>query len=91
MSDEMKYIRMTIDQLDMEIAELLGRRLRATNRIGEIKLEEGKDLLDKDREQKIIENVINQIDEVNLEEYLVKIYETILFESKRHQKKQGGR
>ncbi len=91
MSEEMKYIRMTIDRLDQEISELTAQRLLAAYRIGEIKLEKGKEYSDSEREQAIINNVTNQIDDVNLEEHLIKIYETILLESKRYQKTQGGK
>ena len=85
MTDEMKYIRRTIDQLDQEIVTLLTQRFQAAYRIGEIKREAGIEILDGKREQEILDRLAENLEDESMRSHLIRIYETIFKESREYQ------
>lgn len=85
MSEDIRYIRKTIDQLDGEIVACLTRRFRAARRIAEIKTSEGRSLFDGQREEEILERVLDAAEDPAMRESIRVIYQTLLAESKRYQ------
>ncbi len=55
--EEIKPHRETIDRLNNEIIKLLGERVQAALSIGEIKKKHGKPVVDKTREQAILDAI----------------------------------
>ena len=55
--EEIRPHRETIDRLNNEIIKLLGERVQAALRIGEIKRKHGKPVVDKTREQAILDAI----------------------------------
>ena len=70
--EEIKPHRETIDRLNNEIIKLLGERVQAALSIGEIKKKHGKPVVDKTREQAILDAIrkkaeLNDMDPDGLE------------------------
>ena len=70
--EEIRPHRETIDRLNNEIIKLLGERVQAALRIGEIKRKHGKPVVDKTREQAILDAIrekaeLNGLDQDGLE------------------------
>ena len=70
--EEIKPHRETIDRLNNEIIKLLGERVQAALSIGEIKRKHGKPVVDKKREQAILDAIrkkaeLNDMDPDGLE------------------------
>lgn len=78
--------RSEIDQIDSEIFELLSRRMRVSDAIGEIKRNNDVIILQSQRWSEILERVLSRSEELSLsEEFLKSILEAIHIESIEHQ------
>ena len=54
---ELQELRMSLDELDKDLVELLEKRFELSKEIGQVKIEEGKKVYDKIREQEKIDSV----------------------------------
>jgi len=77
-------LRKKIDEIDAKIVELIGERIRIAEEIGKEKKEQGKQVEDKEREARVLENVksIAQKESINQED-IEGIYRQIIATSKR--------
>ena len=84
-------LRNKIDDIDDKIVELLLERFAAVKSVGEYKKEHGLDVLQKNREAEVLQNIADKINKTNKTEnqaykkYMLDIYETILKTSKSSQ------
>lgn len=78
--------RAEIDQIDSEIFDLLSRRMRIADRIGEVKRDNGVVILQSGRWSSIVEKIVARSAELNLsEDFLRTVLEAIHLESIDHQ------
>lgn len=80
-------LREEIDALDREIALLLQKRLDLVTEIAEYKKEKKIQVLDKGREEKVIENVLSTLQNPEYKKCLKLTYEGIMAQSREFQKK----
>jgi chorismate mutase-like protein len=80
---ELSAFRARIDSIDDIILELLNRRLKYALEINQIKLEHGQQVMDPERERKIMERLRGYNEGPLSDEGLVKIFATIITESRR--------
>ena len=85
--DELKDFRNQIDEIDALIAKLLSERFALAAKIAEYKKERGLDILQKDRENEVLNNISGRVDNEEYREYVLKIYKEILEASKDLQRK----
>jgi chorismate mutase len=85
MNNEILELRKKIDKLDKDVLDLLEERFEITHRIGEIKRTEEFQIRDHTREDEMMGSRINQT-ELN-ENFVAKLFSTILEESRRLQSK----
>lgn len=83
MEMDLDTYRTRIDSIDDIILELLNRRLKYALEINQIKLEEGRQVLDTDREQRILERLETYNEGPLSQEGLQRIFTTIIAESRR--------
>ncbi len=83
MEMDLDTYRTRIDSIDDIILELLNRRLKYALEINQIKLEEGRQVLDTDREQRILERLEAYNEGPLSQEGLQRIFTTIIAESRR--------
>ena len=75
-------LRQQIDQIDSELFDLLSRRMRVAEKIGEIKRDNNVAILQGGRWNSIVDKVVTQARELNLsEEFLKTVLEAIHIES----------
>lgn len=84
-------LRMAIDDLDQQIAELLNKRLLLAQQIGTLKATSGRPVKDQNRENQVIENVTSATDDPVITKALTSIYRTVLQESCLVQQQPAGR
>ena len=77
----MENYRENIDKIDEEIKDLLLKRLKNVKEIGKIKKKRGIDILDKSREDYIINRLTSNLD-IEETKYISNIYINIFKESK---------
>jgi len=79
-------LRKKIDETDARIVELIGERIRIAGEIGKEKQEQGKQIEDKKREEKVLENIKNIALSENINhEDVENIYQRIVTASKKIQ------
>ena len=89
---DLNNLRSKINKIDGKIAELLLQRFAVVKDISEYKKARGLDVLQKNREAEVLQNISDKIDKTGLREnqeykkYIIEIYETILKTSKSSQK-----
>lgn len=83
MQMDMEVFRARIDSIDDIILELLNRRLRYALEINQIKLERGQEVMDPERERRILERLRRYNEGPLSDEGLVSIFTTIIAESRR--------
>ena len=83
MQIDLSTYRARIDSIDDIILELLNRRLKYALEINQIKLEHGQQVMDPDREKKIIERLRGYNEGPLSGEGMVLIFNTIIAESRR--------
>lgn len=81
--DNLKVLRSRIDILDDQIMDLLNKRFKVTNQIGQLKKVTNKVVLDENREQIII----NKMSNYSHYPQISTIYKTIMEESKKAQRR----
>lgn len=78
--DKIKDLRLRINEIDREILELIIERFSLVSEIGEIKNKKGIAIVDKKREQEILENLTNDADKKGLDPEIVKKVWKVLME-----------
>ncbi|MDO4666285.1 MAG: chorismate mutase [Streptococcus sp.] len=84
---DLTEIRQEIDQVDNELVALLEKRMKLVAQVLHYKQSTGKTVLDKGREQVILEKVANQVDDKIYEESIVQTFSDILKNSRQYQEK----
>lgn len=86
---DLEHIRQEIDKIDDEIINLLSKRKDLVREIAKIKKESNKPVLDKKREQEIIERLKTKAKEQGLDEsFINSIFEIILKNSRNEQERE---
>lgn len=60
--ERIELLRREIDGIDKGILELLQERVKAARKIGDIKRDKGMEIEDVEREEKILNNILNSTD-----------------------------
>ncbi len=81
--DKIAQLRKEIDEIDKKIMTLLDDRFTKTNQIGQIKHDTKSNILDKNRE----DNILNKTSIYSHYPEIKVIYKTIMSESKKSQRK----
>lgn len=84
---DLKDLRKQINEIDDEILSLYLKRMNISKQIGQYKKEHNLPIYDQKREEELINNLLNKIDNNELKENYKKIIQLILIESKNQQKK----
>lgn len=83
---DLKDLRKQINEIDDEILSLYLKRMNISKQIGQYKKEHNLPIYDQKREEELINNLLNKIDNNELKENYKKIIQLILIESKNQQK-----
>ena len=87
MTQNLEELRKEINKIDDEIISLLSKRKGLSKKIAQIKKELSKPILDKGREQQIIEKLKEKSKEKGLDEnFIIEVYNIILKNSRDEQK-----
>ncbi len=84
--EKLEVLRQDIDSVDRELVTLFGKRMNAVKEIGRIKTEGNMAILDKDREQKVIEKALALADD-ELKAETISFMRTLMALSKMKQSK----
>lgn len=82
---KLKRLRRKIDALDKVLVEVLNQRARISVSIGRLKKQSGTDVLCSDREKQVVNNILSHNGGPISDESLLKIYDSILDESRKIQ------
>lgn len=86
MNNNFKRYRKGIDRIDRRIIALLGKRYGKVLMIGRIKRKEDKSVVDKKREQAIVNRIENLIRDKEKREYVKSVFRAIFKASYRSQR-----
>ncbi|HKL13763.1 MAG TPA: chorismate mutase [Halanaerobiales bacterium] len=81
MKDELKELRKEIDQLNQELLKILSSRGKVVKKIGKIKQKKGMPIVDKDREDEILNKIISQYKGPYSSKQIKKIFREIFKQS----------
>lgn len=81
----LKELRKQINEIDDEILSLYLKRMNISKQIGQYKKEHNLPIYDQKREEELINNLLNKIDNYELKENYKKIILLILDKSKKQQ------
>lgn len=82
---DLKELRNKINEIDNELLSLYLKRMNISKQIGQYKKEHNLPIYDQKREEELINNLLNKIDNYELKENYKKIILLILDESKKQQ------
>ena len=82
---DLKELRKQRNEIDDEILSLYLKRMNISKQIGQYKKEHNIPIYDQKREEELINNLLNKIDNNELKENYKKIIQLILIESKNQQ------
>lgn len=82
---ELSIYRSEIDSIDKELVELLEKRLDLSKKIGLYKKERDMEILNKERENQVIENSLKLVKNHEYKTYITEIIKTVMEESKKLQ------
>lgn len=83
--NELEQARLTINEIDKEMATLFERRMRASEKVADFKKEKGLPIFDAAREKEIISEGSKQIEDLVLREYYVNFLKETMNISKQYQ------
>lgn len=86
-SNELDILRNKISQLDNSILELLIERFKLTDEVGRIKKLNNISIENRDVEVKVLSRVLDKTKDSLSEEFVIRLYSEIFYESKNRQKK----
>lgn len=78
-------LRGRIDSLDRSIVRLLEERMQVVSNISDTKARHGVAVLDANREKLVLDNVIGAIDDHALDDYMIRMFESIMAISREYQ------
>ena len=81
MENELELLRREIDSIDEKIVELLGARMKISEKVAGYKLRQGMEIYVPEREEQLLER-IRKLSEDRFDDYILKIYESILAQSR---------
>ena len=84
---DLKELRKQINEIDDEILSLYLKRMNISKQIGQYKKEHNLPIYDSKREEELINNLLNKIDNNELKENYKKIIQISVIESKNQQEK----
>lgn len=85
---EMEKLRQQINQLDDELMQILGQRMKVADKIGQYKKENGITILQTNRWNEILERACTKGDKLGLsKEFITKYFDAVHMESINHQNK----
>ena len=84
MSDLEQY-RQEIDELDEQLVRLFLRRMEVTGKVGEYKLAHGMQVLDRERERRVLAKRASLAVDIRQEEDVKELFQTIMAISRRRQ------
>lgn len=87
---DLESLRKNIDKVDKKIAKLLSKRFDIVNEIAKIKKQNDIEIENLNREKVVLENVACGV-ELDKQENIKKIYNTILTESKNFQRDKNSK
>lgn len=79
-------LRGRIDSLDRSIVRLLEERMQVVTRISDVKKKYGVAVLDANREKLVLDNVIGAIENHEMDDYMIRMFESIMEISREYQK-----
>ena len=82
---DLKELRNKINEIDNELLSLYLKRMNISKQIAQYKKEHNLPIYDSKREEELINNLLNKIDNNELKENYKKIIQLILIESKNQQ------
>lgn len=82
---DLQEVRKKIDKIDQQIAALLEERMNAVTEVGQLKKQADQAILDTDREQKVLKNVSDAIQDPALKEPILDTYQDIMKHSRNYQ------
>ncbi|MTI47373.1 chorismate mutase [Sporosalibacterium faouarense] len=85
--DDLEKLRREIDKIDEELVKNFEKRMEVVLRIGEYKKKNGLSVINKSREDDVIEKNINRLKNKELEEYLKEFIIELMDISKKLQSK----
>lgn len=83
---ELEALRAEIDRVDRDIARLIESRMELVSRVADYKRQNKKEILDTDREKKVLENVLSAVRNQDYRESVKAIFENMMSVSKEFQK-----
>ncbi|NLP00002.1 MAG: shikimate dehydrogenase [Clostridiaceae bacterium] len=89
--NNLDIIRNEIDKVDQELSALIQKRMDLVAEVAESKAQSGKEILDKSREEKVIQNVLSTVKKQEYQDSVKAIFECIMYNSREYQKKRIGR
>ncbi|NLE25573.1 MAG: shikimate dehydrogenase [Clostridiaceae bacterium] len=90
MDKNLDTIRKEIDKIDKELSTLIQKRMDLVSQVAESKARSGKEILDKDREEKVIQNVLSMVSKQEYKDNVKAVFECIMYNSREYQKKKMG-
>ena len=82
---ELKDIRRKINEIDKEMAKLFEERMKASSEVAEYKKEHALNIFDSSREQEVINNNLNYINDETIKQYYVNFIQKTMDISKQYQ------
>ena len=82
---ELKDIRKKINEIDKEMAKLFEERMKASSEVAEYKKEHALNIFDGSREQEVINNNLNYINDETIKQYYVNFIQKTMDISKQYQ------
>ncbi len=89
-NSHLENIRKEIDNVDRQISLLIQRRMELVTEVAESKAQSGKEVLDKGREEEVIQNVLSMVSKIEYKSNIQAIFECIMNNSKEYQKRRLG-
>ncbi len=84
--NKLEEARLIINEVDLEMIELFKKRMQASKMVAEHKKENNLPVLDKAREEALINKNVNYLNDKELEKYYLTFLEGVLTASKDYQK-----
>ncbi len=84
---DLKRLRKEIDEIDENLVRLLERRMDIARQVGEYKEANGLPVLDRKREDEIIQSRVNMLSDPSLKETVTGIFTLLMRYSRMHQRR----
>lgn len=84
---DLELIRKSIDQIDQELVSLLEKRMDLVNQVAAYKKESGKAVLDKEREEIVLDQVTSRVNNQEYTDTIRATFSDIMAQSRAYQRK----